>query len=531
MVFFYIESVLIYFSLQKMTQKKRPSIVFMAIITWMMFIGIWGVFASLTYFSADWEDPIPLIPNNNLQDTYRLNENILPIITDPSDSSSWYSSWLRMTLNTSEWFLESDQYGQFYPVLVEGRIDSIPNTNPECNWWRSYTLSWSLQSTWAWGLTLNLQNWSYFCPSTNKVSIIVKSDRTQEWVLTGTGQSILVETEDADGNVLEVAWAEVFNNDSLCIEWVVTNSVWKDFTWSEIEITEWASATNKRFITLGWWQKIDKALLKSYINRNVATIQKTFPAITDNSNPVSEPLKDISYYNFSEESNGNAINGNAGQILVLWNDVIGDAVEVQWEKVILLEWGNLYIKWDIINTDNKSSLTIIITRDKENRGWNIYIDPHVTNIDAYIIAEGSMMNYNGSDVLTSWAELEQLRRQLLIYGFIDTKNWYWTDDIPLGSDHDVYNNWLSSIYNLAKLRTFKTALAPDTRDPNCTLEWEVIWLWNLTHKFAWKRQCYLTDEWTAYSWTKKLRVTEKLCAVTIEKWKVMPSIMSLNFNY
>jgi hypothetical protein len=60
-------------------------------------------------------------------------------------------------------------------------------------------------------------------------------------------------------------------------------------------------------------------------------------------------------------------------------------------KVLIVEGAHIYLKEDIRYFSRNSSLVIIALK-KDGRGGNVYVNPQVTNIDATIIADGSLIN-------------------------------------------------------------------------------------------------------------------------------------------
>jgi hypothetical protein len=213
--------------------------------------------------------------------------------------------------------------------------------------------------------------------------------------------------------------------------------------------------------------------------------------------------------------------------LTLWTpNITTNKMSVTWENTLIVQWWNLYITNDIYNTNKNSILTIIVKRDEWNRrknGWNVYIHPNVTNIDAVIIAEWSILNFNISSspqVLTKSNASSSLRKQLLIYWAINTKNTLWdSTNSSIGTDH--YENgltWSGEIYSLWNLRAFQPMWNSAISSWNCNyvINWSNVTAMNTnstaeTYAFAWKRQCF--RDWTAL-WT--LRTTEKLAPIVIE---------------
>lgn len=96
---------------------------------------------------------------------------------------------------------------------------------------------------------------------------------------------------------------------------------------------------------------------------------------------------------------------------------------VSGKKTIVVIWWNLYIKNNIYYQNrNTDMLWIIVLKDSNGNGWNIYIDPLVTNIVWTLFAEKSLISYNWSSEL-DWDTLQSvLKNQLHIYGSVYSEN-------------------------------------------------------------------------------------------------------------
>lgn len=101
----------------------------------------------------------------------------------------------------------------------------------------------------------------------------------------------------------------------------------------------------------------------------------------------------------------------------------GSDVQVSGKKTILIIWGNLYIKNNIYyNSLANDMLGIIVIKDAEGNGGNIYIDPSITNISGTLFAEKSLISYNGTIELDGNTSISTLKNQLLIYGNVFSEN-------------------------------------------------------------------------------------------------------------
>lgn len=112
----------------------------------------------------------------------------------------------------------------------------------------------------------------------------------------------------------------------------------------------------------------------------------------------------------------------ANKTYQLWNWTINslDDIEINTKKTILVIWWNLYIKSNMYYTWNWM-LGIVVLKDKNWNGWNIYIDPSVTNIVWSLFAEKSLISYNWVEL--DWNTLQStLKNQLHIYWNVFSEN-------------------------------------------------------------------------------------------------------------
>ena len=116
------------------------------------------------------------------------------------------------------------------------------------------------------------------------------------------------------------------------------------------------------------------------------------------------------------------------------------------QLTIIVKDGSVYIKGNIHKTNNKWLLTIIsiktdwfkknsvsfdniLNSPRDQKGF-IYIDPSVTNIDAYMYTEWSILSYNWTKVFYGWNTLDtdlNIYNQLYIrWGVISTNTIGWS---------------------------------------------------------------------------------------------------------
>ena len=301
-----------------------------------------------------------------------------------------------------------------------------------------------------------------------------------------------------------------------------------------------------------------KAILKSRISKNIIKVTKSLKPLNNiNLNEdyslnqiknTSSTLENTYYYDFSwkEKSNDNWY-WNKWHILSIensnYNTPIWDTYDyyednyklpVEWKNNIVVKWWNIYINSDIYTwNDSKDILIIVATRDDINNknGWNIYIDPKVTNIDAILIAEWSILSYRkGSWVLKINENIELLWKQLLIYWSVLSNNVINTTTIPYWTDEYInkkyfYSNSEDNIYDFINLRSFRIVYS-DLEKSNANCWWEYLRVPFITYnndiKYSWagKWECFNKninnleyEKWNKVSW---LRHTTKANSLVIE---------------
>ena len=103
------------------------------------------------------------------------------------------------------------------------------------------------------------------------------------------------------------------------------------------------------------------------------------------------------------------------------NITLDSAANIEWNKTLVVEWWNIYISWNIIDSDSDAILGLIAL-EKDGLWWNIYIAPSVTDIHAVMYMDKSLISYNGSELDGNNATTADLANQLYIFGSIFSEN-------------------------------------------------------------------------------------------------------------
>ena len=468
----------------------------------------------------------------NVNDTFILDDSALGVkINLTSKFSSEYSSWKRFEIFQSNitwsWFISSEQYWDFY---IKNKIELIKD-----NTWLSlcpiseiisYSFSGSLENPAWWDF--DITTGSYYCPASKNFTITLYSPVIQNITLTwNENKSIITNIKDVGDINKDIADSEIFNTNKVSVSGITSS---KDISWtiSEVDFDYSDSANNKDFVNIEYGVSWKMASFNLMVNKNIVKITRALNPITNIFNVTGFTVwNKLFYYDYTGITESLASNEqNFWKILTIWTwwswDNTYNKMWVYWKQTLIVNWWNIYINADIYNNSDQSLLVIVMKKNKNNKkNWgNIYIDPSVTNIDAVIIADGSIMSYNWSEVLSAsnqW-DIWDLQKQLLIYGSISTRNTIWDDNAPYDSDWYI-ENWEGEdlLYNLENLRAFEVVRSSDLQS------WDICFdivgydsdtissrYW-YNFAFAWKKQCYVTDSEQAL-----LRSTQKLSSLVIE---------------
>ncbi len=167
--------------------------------------------------------------------------------------------------------------------------------------------------------------------------------------------------------------------------------------------------------------KILGKLTKSSLRKNIH--KKVYETIRNIS-----PTHEFPPYNASSLAEEKWLPGDGeilqnGKVLYFWNLTwenvrVSGTSTLTWNKTLLVEWGNVYITWNI----RGSGILGIISLQKDGQWGNIYISPNVTDIHAIIYADRSIISYDGTHELDGNTASQELANQLYIYGSIFSEN-------------------------------------------------------------------------------------------------------------
>lgn len=409
----------------------------------------------------------------------------------------------------------------YWDFSSSGQIQlSYSGTDSRCNNEYLLSLSWALNSTYWWDFQI-VPAESYTCISANStasiqdlwIQIKIHSDLLWDkiiWDLNGASATInTVRSDPASVN------GKMHSSSSSSSPAAANPGPKAD--------TDFQNVQNLKFTTI------------SNINRQITVLLNWMTwNSTDNKITDITSLSGTTYYNYEGKVDTNGLSNETNEWKILqitssntWTpDETNNKLPVDKPKTIVVQGWNIYINADIYaeNNDDKNILVLIAKRDSTNKKnwWNIYIDPHVTNIDAVLIADGSVLSYDHSANPTYPTNLQpsQLRRQLFIYWLNISENILDTSWV-LPTWSDAYMNgqrWYVEKYNINNLRYFY--LRPGTWP--CPDAWKYApenWDTSSVEEYAWawKRQCYSTDSFSNGKWAQYLRTSDSVSPVIINK--------------
>jgi len=463
------------------------------VLIWLIIfiLWVWLAFASWI-FNKEWKNwDANVSPNalwDNANDIWKISWSI-----DIEDSTtSEYDSWLRWAIDN--YSINSDLFWNFNSTTWSSKLrfyDDPTLVSDASKCWADSLEAYKFQ-TWLyinsvswWRLLLDTSQ-SYIC-SNQYVNIVFKSDHIADKKI-----------GDWTFSLIDVFWKQQIN-----VNWVI-NLNWEDWEW----------------ILSRWDQEVlnldtdfsRKALLKRDIDKNISDIYFTNSLdVKDNDysistiNNTSDKDKYYLYdYSWQEKVGSDKVTYDSQEYINQWKDLTiwNDwewVTSINWKNTIIVKWWNIYIKSNLDNTnDSKDLLILIAKRDKVSwNWWNIYINPDVTNIDAVLVSDWSLLSYRGWLIQWPWFNVDNIRKQLLIYGSVMTSNNIWKEDIPYWADYYEKDFWsiitnnemIDNIYDLWNIRTFNVKYweSPLEADKLVPIDWTS---WFLQNAWAWKCEWY-----------------------------------------
>ncbi len=245
------------------------------------------------------------------------------------------------------------------------------------------------------------------CNSDNKSSLIkvkpdnISGDYSFSWIPTVLSSA----NEEWNKITYSSSIKYIFNTKTIAYKWLEVSSDSTDIKsvkvhWLANKNSQIDNITNQNVIEKVW--NINKAKIKESI------LKKLYKSIKWMTN--AQTINNITYYN---------------------SDI---AIE-SWPEntdIIVVEWWDLSINWDILKENWKIKL-IVVLKSQDNSWWNIYINKDVKNIASVLIAEKSVISWykNPSNwIVTYYSDTKEAYKQLYIFWTIISSNTIgWSSDI------------------------------------------------------------------------------------------------------
>ncbi len=169
---------------------------------------------------------------------------------------------------------------------------------------------------------------------------------------------------------------------------------------------------------------INRSQIREEIKKSVALATRNSTLDSIQSNLID--LSNLPWVGLA--ASGAIISQSADKSIILIEKVGGNidltASMISWVRTLVVRGANLYIQSDMYYDPSKPSiLGVVIQKDANGNGWNLYIDPSVTNVVGTYIVDGSVMSYTTAKwILWSNATIADLKNQLHIFGTIVSEN-------------------------------------------------------------------------------------------------------------
>lgn len=165
---------------------------------------------------------------------------------------------------------------------------------------------------------------------------------------------------------------------------------------------------------------ISKTDLRTLMRKNVQSVSRNIVSTSWNLSITWTQLASNTWWSITSttrlKNNTVLYTGkNNGELITLSGT---DTLSPSSQKTLVVEWGNVYISWNI----RGSGILGIIVLQKNNKGGNIYIDQSVTDIHAFLYVDRSLISYNGTSELDGNTPDTLLANQLYIKWVLFSEN-------------------------------------------------------------------------------------------------------------
>ena len=224
----------------------------------------------------------------------------------------------------------------------------------------------------------------------------------------------------------------VLNSDIIGKTWWYFGAAPTTSAWNQVGVKIIGSVSSRNINAIVADQFADGVWLFSSANRWLIRdeIRKNIAIATRNkslSTGISHIVGNLTALPWAGWSNALFIEQLPGKSILLiekaWGNVELTAQNISGNRTLVVRWANLYIKRNMYYpSTGENMLGVVVQKDSNGVGWNLYIDKWVTNIVGTFILDGSVISYDGTNELGYNASIIDLKNQLHIFGTIVSEN-------------------------------------------------------------------------------------------------------------
>jgi hypothetical protein len=247
-----------------------------------------------------------------------------------------------------------------------------------------------------------------------------------------------------------VKWKN-FEDSKKLFRWDISADNWDDYDDSELS----PLVKNIKILWIVSSRRNEKNLLATDKKRNIWWDIKKWQV----RNKVSRKVTEIMRWNDWDEWDCNIDSCNSFDynwekvIAVKWNVTISWDYEVE-GKINLIVYGNIYINWNIYKKTKDSILAIVVLNPdwfvrksfklptnlsdlSDIWKWFVFINPKITNVDAFMYVQWSLLSYDWKKIFNGWNTLDtdkDMFNQLYIRWWVISSNTIWGSRLPDTND-------------------------------------------------------------------------------------------------
>ncbi len=320
----------------------------------------------------------------------------------------------------------------------------------------------------------------------------------------------------------------------LNVVWYISNDIA-----TIIENTKWKDLNNIWKLTkLDFKKVIERNIYKALKNQKFDNWNNTINNLEDFSNNTDWTKLQNNNILYFKWWKGITINWNNSKLVTLWN---WNDLWVKWKKTIVVVWANLYIKSNMYYINqNEDILWVVVLKDEAWVGWNIYIDPNVTNmVWTYYMSETlkswSLNSSNEMKEYTDVNDINDLKNQLHIFWNIFSENtigWARANPYkcPYFVNQSVCKKEEAQKYDLNFLRRYVLVFKENN-------SWKDLYLPMNDWKVIWNGECKLVDNnpiYWIYDWTECIPTNSKFARsvkTTDDPYAAQSVVIEYNNNF